>query len=170
MVRTLWAWELVLRSARSWEGVRTRNRTRSGLADDLAVVADDGVWLVDDREDLSEVESLLWVDSDHSGDEVDQLRTVAEFSHEAELLVDALAVESEGLHVVEVGQRIVAGGAERCDAQCEDFVLFVMNVANSSVLEAASEVGVFNFVVVYLVLVKETLDTTAVAVVDWSVD
>lgn len=91
------------------------------------------MWLVDNRQDVCQSRSLIRVDCEHFADKVDELRTVAEFSHEVELLSDLVAVEGQVLHIVEVSKGVVAGAAQTSDTKGENLVLFGMYVLQSPV-------------------------------------
>jgi hypothetical protein len=151
-----WTW------ADDWSG--------HGLADDLAVVADDGVRLVDHCQDLSQSWSLDGIEVEHAGDEVDELRTVAELSHECQLLADAIIGQSESLHVVEVSQWVVASGAERCNTESKDLILLIVDVSDTSIMELTSKVRVSNLVVIDLLVIEDTLDSASELRIDWLVN
>ena len=67
--------------------------------------------LVDNCENIGHAESLDWIFLEHSDDNVDELLTVAKFSHEVDLLVDLGSIQFESLEVIEVGDWVVTSSA-----------------------------------------------------------
>ena len=121
------------------------------------------MWSVDHSQDLGQIWSLGWVLLEHAINQADQLWREVQLCHQLELLSDLLFVEVQGLHIVEVSDRVVACSAEGGDTDRENLVFLGSLVLDSIVRERRVETVSLDIRVLFsdLVILEQALDATS---------